>query len=123
MAIQKYVAERLNTTVQKSGFIIHAENGWLGATPDDVHDETGHSDGILEVKCLYSQREVSPKQACIDSTFFVNWWKVKFDLRKVIPIIIKSSCNCTLGMIISSGVIFAFSCKGLPVQRIFPDTK
>ena len=31
VAVQKYVAERSNTTVR---FIIHAENGWLGATPD-----------------------------------------------------------------------------------------
>ena len=82
MAIQKYVAERLNTTVQKSGFIIHAENGWLGASPDDVHDETGHSDGILEVKCLYSQREVSPKQACIDSTFFCELVEGEVRLKK-----------------------------------------
>ena len=34
VAIQKYVVERSNTTVRKSGLIIHAENGWLGATPD-----------------------------------------------------------------------------------------
>ena len=75
-------------------------------------------------KCPYSKCEVSPEQACNDSTFFCELvGKVKFDLRKVIHIIIKSSCNCTLGMIVSSGVIFAFLLARDSVQRIFPDTK
>ena len=34
-----------------------------------VHDEASQIDDILEVKCPYSKREVSPEKACNDSAF------------------------------------------------------
>ena len=86
VAIQKYVAETSNTTVQKSGFIIHAENGCLGATPDGrVHAKASHSDSILEVKCPYSKREVSPDQACNDSAFCCELIQDEVRLKKSHP--------------------------------------
>lgn len=42
--------------VQECGFFIHPEHDWLGASPDGLVGE----EGLVEIKCPYSQRE-----ACI----------------------------------------------------------
>jgi putative phage-type endonuclease len=39
--------------VQECGFIVHPEHEWLGASPDRFVG----NDGLLEIKCPYSQRE------------------------------------------------------------------
>ena len=71
IAIQQYVAHMTklghsNISVKKCGFIIHPEKGWLGASPDGkVTDPVSDQpDSIIEVKCPYSKREVTPEEAC-----------------------------------------------------------
>ena len=86
VAINKHVSQMSkfyeNIKVEKCGFIIHPEKGLLGTSPDGYvrNAQTGvnQQDGILEIKCPYSKRQVSPEEACSDSTFFVSWLKVKF---------------------------------------------
>ena len=57
--------------VEKCGFIIHPTQGWLGASPDRcVTDESAElPHGIVEIKCPYSKREMTPEEACGNSLF------------------------------------------------------
>jgi len=43
---------------------------WLGASPDGIvfHEDVGY--GLVEVKCSYSKRNVSSRDACQDPSFF-----------------------------------------------------
>ena len=75
-AIAKYVTymtkeHNSSVSVEKCGFIIHPSKGWLGASPDGrVKDPTSkHCYGIIEVKCPYSKRDMTPEQACMDPNF------------------------------------------------------
>lgn len=54
------------------GFIVHLEEGWLGASPDGVVSDPvrNPSFGLLEIKCPYSVREISPAEACQDPSFY-----------------------------------------------------
>ena len=55
-----------NVTVKQCGFFIHPQEPWLGASPDGVvidHCCTP-SKGLLEIKCPYSIREITPREAC-----------------------------------------------------------
>ena len=77
-AIKKYLALKnpsgssTSITVEKCGFIIHHKHCWLGASPDGkVKDlNSDQQDGILEIKCPYSKRDVEPEEACKDPTFY-----------------------------------------------------
>ena len=59
-------------TVKLSGFIIHPQEGWFGSSPDgiviDSSDNT--SKGLLEVKCPFTKRDMSPEEACKDPNFY-----------------------------------------------------
>ena len=47
---------------------MHPEHCWLGASPDGkVKDSTRWN---LEIKCLYSKRDVESEEACKDPTFY-----------------------------------------------------
>ena len=69
VAIQKYILHMgnvgHNVSVEACGFLIHPTEGWLGASPDGrVREE--HSmqpSGIVEMKCPYSKREVTPRSS------------------------------------------------------------
>ena len=56
----------------KCGFIIHPTMGWFGASPDarvrDPHSD--FPDGIAEFKCPYAKREMTPREACQDPSFY-----------------------------------------------------
>ena len=88
-AIAKYViymTKELNwsVSVEKCGFIIHPSKGWLGASPDGrVKDPTSkHCYGIIEVKCPYSKRDMTPEQACMDPNFCCGLVESKVCLKK-----------------------------------------
>ena len=61
-----------NLELKNCGFIIHPTQGWLGASPDGlVHDPASHNPSdILEIKCPYTKRDVTPKEACQDRDFY-----------------------------------------------------
>ena len=46
--------------------------GWLGASPDGWVGDPSHtpSNGILEIKCLYSKTEEEPEDMCKDDKFY-----------------------------------------------------
>ena len=48
------------------------ESGYLGASPDGiVVDEAGHSIKLVEVKCPFSARDMTVKEACTEANHFV----------------------------------------------------
>ena len=52
------------------GCVINPTVPWLGASPDGIvfHEDVGY--GLVEVKCSYSKRNVSSRDACQDPSFF-----------------------------------------------------
>jgi len=59
-------------TVSPCGFIVHPQEGWLGVSPDGMVTESPNelSKGLLEIKCPFSKRDVLPKIACKDPSFY-----------------------------------------------------
>lgn len=58
--------------VSPSGFIVSSSHPFLGASPDGaVYDPSNCQEpfGFLEIKCPYTARNISPKDACSDSGF------------------------------------------------------
>ena len=58
--------------VRLRGFIIHLKEGWFGSSPDGmVMDSSSNTcKGLLEVKCPYTKRDMSPDEACKDPNFY-----------------------------------------------------
>ena len=67
-----HASNHYNLTAQECGFFIHPQEGWLGASPDGVvfDPSCSPSEGLLEIKCPYSVRDVTAEEACHDSSFF-----------------------------------------------------
>ena len=63
-----------NLQVEPCGFIIHPTMGWLGASPDGVVNDPSNNPslGIVEFKCLFTQRDNIPQEACTDPTFYCS---------------------------------------------------
>ena len=57
-------------TVRLSGFIIHPQEGWFGLSPDGIIIDSSDNTckGLLEVKCPYTKRDMSPEEA--DPNFY-----------------------------------------------------
>ena len=84
-----------------------------------VHDEASQSDGILD-----SKREVSPEQACNDSTICCKLAEGEVRLKKNHPYYHQVQLQLYVGYDCFKWCDFCiFTCKGLSVQRIFPYTK
>ena len=56
--------------IYESGCVINSAFPWLAASPDGIvyHKDVGY--GLVEVKCSYSKRNVTPLDACKDPAFF-----------------------------------------------------
>ena len=66
----------IGLSTRRSGFVVHPEKGWLGASPDAwIHDPSCESpNGIAEFKCPYSKADVSPNEACEDPSFYCTFY-------------------------------------------------
>lgn len=73
-AIQKY-QEITGNSVTECGFIVNPQFPWLGASPDGVIPVNDGSRKIVEVKCTFSKRDMSIKDACADKSFLfeIEW--------------------------------------------------
>ena len=72
-ALEKYQALKNDPaiTVCNAGFVIYKEKPYLGATPDAyVHDPSRKEQyGLIEIKCPYKYRNITPEDACFNSDF------------------------------------------------------
>ena len=76
VALEKYKQEKLasgneHLVVTQSGFWVSSDYPFLGASPDAaVYDPSELQPfGFAEVKCPYKHKDITPKEACADSTF------------------------------------------------------
>ena len=78
---------------EKCGFVVHLTNGWLGASPDGrVMDPTSEEpNGVIEIKCPYSKREMSPEEACNDTNFYCHLIDSKVCLEQISPVLSSGS--------------------------------
>ena len=53
-------------TTRKCGFIVHPTKGWIGASPDSFVTDPSVllQNGIVEFKCPFSKKDLSPTEAC-----------------------------------------------------------
>ena len=57
-------------SLSKAGIFLD-ESGYLGVSPDGiVVDEAGHSIKLIEVKCSFSARDMTVKEACTEAKSF-----------------------------------------------------
>ena len=69
--------------VTKTGIVIQPSLYWLAASPDGlVIDETDKKTLLLEIKCPYTKRNMSPEDLALDSNFYVNLKDGKPVLKK-----------------------------------------
>jgi len=75
-AIEAYKKQQLHCgnqelTVNSVGFLVNQDYPFLGASPDGKVHDPSHADpfGFLEVKCPYSHRAHTPREACSDPLF------------------------------------------------------
>jgi len=56
-------------TVRTTGLFVSIENPFLGCSPDGIASfrcKVGHQDRLIEIKCPYSKRLATPKEASAD---------------------------------------------------------
>ena len=89
-AVKKYVKhkEREGKPVcvcSACGFVVNSIFPWLGASPDFVIDESNlqaSSLGLGEIKCPFSKRDNTIKEACQDPNFFLTVADDKITLKQ-----------------------------------------
>ena len=69
-----------NLQVSESGLVINTEYTFLGASPDGlVHDPvSADANGLLEIKCPYLLKDISPYEAAQQKSFFVIYKMVVY---------------------------------------------
>lgn len=129
IAIRKYISYKSTTihspvSVEKCGFIIHPTKGWLGASPDGrvTDSTTERTNGIIEIKCPYSKREMTPEEACTDPNFCSELIESKVCLKTTHSYYHQVQLQLYVGVDLYYWCDFCiYTCKGLSVQRISPD--
>ena len=130
IAIKKYISYKKDTVlVEKCGFVIHPEKGWLGASPDgkvkDLTSQHAQPSGLIEVKCPYTKRDCTPEEACSDDKFccqIVNSFvKLKHDHIYYHQVQLQLYTVCKEYDWCQWCDFCIFTSKGISVERIFPD--
>ena len=124
IAIQKYIASKNQVTVKKCGFIIHPRHGWLGASPDGrvVDRLCNEAEGILEIKCPFSKRDVTPLEACQDINFYCEAKNSAVTLKKNHAYYHQVRLQLYVGSDLYKWCDFCvYTTKGMSIQRILPD--
>ena len=59
------IQKRFQACVVESGLWIDTERGWLASSPDGiVINESGEMEGIIEIKCPFTTKNMTPIAAC-----------------------------------------------------------
>ena len=93
---------------------------WLGASPDGkVKDlSSKQPNGILEIKCPYSKREVEPEEACKDPAFYCEMNDSKICLKPTHAYYHQVQLQFYVGSDLYSWCDFCvFTSKGLEMGR------
>ena len=68
--------------VHKCGVVVNPNFPWLAASPDRIvlNEDVGY--GLIEVKCCYSKKNVTPTDACSDPGFYCSSGDGQFSLEE-----------------------------------------
>lgn len=117
-AIQRYI-KKTGNHVHECGFVINWRIPFIGATPDGKVCEDGTT-GIVEVKCPYSARDMTVREACSVPGFFMTCQNDTYELKTEHNYYFQVQ-----GQLLVTGVEYCdfviFTRKDLVVKRIFPD--
>ena len=113
--------------VKLAGFIIHPREGWFGSSPDGVVIDSVDSTykGLLEVKCPYTKRDVSPTEACKDPNFYCY---IADDGKFTLKRCHQYYDQVQLQLYVSSDLcewcdFCVYTTKGLMIERIYSDSE
>ena len=104
MAIEAYIRSKAIEVsivqVRKTGLFIMGKASFLAASPDGIVSymlgKRTIEDGVIEVKCPYSKRDVTIAVAVDDKTFCCQRETTKFFLNEPTTIIIKYGIIMTI---------------------------
>ena len=107
--------------VRKSGLWIDTSKGWLACSPDGVIEEDGALVGVLEIKCPYSARDMSPIEACDKlPTFSCQLIDRQLTLKRTHNYYFQVQ-----GQLAITGAkwcdFFVYTSCGFEIERIYPD--
>ena len=125
IACQEYVAHQhthghRELLVTPSGFLISETQPFLGASPDGaVYDPSDSCQpfGFLEIKCPYSQRNVTPLDACSASGFCCTATNGELCLRRTHPYFAQVQGQMAVGKRPWCDFVI-YTTRGVSVQRI-----
>ena len=123
VAIEEYLRKKkLPLTAMKScGFVINPKWPWLGCSPDGIIIENGSPAGCIEVKCPYSKRDCSIKEAALtDKSFFMKVLENKCELK--VGHFYYYQCQGIMNILELPWVDFVvFTTRDIHIERIFRD--
>ena len=110
--------------IRKCGFVIHPTMGFFGASPDacvtDPYCEL--PEGIAEYKCPFSKKDVTPREACEDESFYCTYLGGSFHLKRNHHYYHQVQLQLYVGMDLYGWCDFCvFTLKGIEVERIYLD--
>ena len=111
-----------NLKAHASGFFVHSEKGWLGASPDACVSDPDATEvnGIAELKCPFSKADVPVDVACEASLFYCSMTS-SHGLR------LNRSPHQVQLQLYTSGASWCdfrvYTTKNVAVERIYPDLK
>ena len=107
-----------------SGFVVHPEKGWLGASLDAwVTDPSCNlTQGIAEFKCPYSKLDITPEKACEDPKFCCILLGDKIQLKRDHIYYHQVQLQLYVASDLCHWCDFCiYTTKGVAVERVFPD--
>jgi len=75
---RQQVAAELNVTIDQCGLFIDRDHPFLGASPDGTIDE----DGLVEIKCPSSAKELTPDEAILQRKF--TFWGINKKSKEIV---------------------------------------
>ena len=108
-----------------SGFVVHPDKGWLGASPDAwvTDPSSAQVEGIAEFKCPYTKLGVTPEEACEDSNFCCTMVNGRIQLKREHQYYHQVQLQLFIASDLCHWCDFCiYTTKGVTVERIFPDS-
>ena len=123
VAIEEYLRKKKLplTALTSCGFVINPKWPWLGCSPDGIIIENGSPAGCIEVKCPYSKRDCSIKEAALtDKSFFMKVLENKCELK--VGHFYYYKCQGIMNILELPWVDFVvFTTRDIHIERIFRD--
>ena len=84
-AVREYLKRMLSSSFSKCGFFVHADEPYLGASPDGLVTVEDCETGCLEIKCTFAHQYHTIPEACEESAFFLEKTSAGIQLKRNHP--------------------------------------